>query len=77
MDGQNKRLTLDAALTDMRLFQRGDAGTTRHYRDRVGMAGTLMTASRVITMMPLLLGVGLFAEVHFGHLGTSRRDDAG
>lgn len=75
IEGKRRLLTIDEAIADMQTFQRGDPGNTgpkRQYRDRVGLAGTLMTALQVVAIMPILLGLWLFSEVHFGHRGSQR-----
>lgn len=66
-EGKHRLLTIDEAIADMQRFQLGDAGAKRHYRDRVGIAGNVMTILQVIAIMPVLLVCWLFAEAHFGH----------
>jgi hypothetical protein len=73
IDDRNRLLTIEDALADMRSFQLGKAGTTRYYRDRVGIAGTLMTVIQVVAIIPLVLALWLFAETRFGNLGSPRR----
>ena len=72
-EGKHRLLTIDEAIADMQTFQRGDARQQRFYRDRVGFAGYLMTALQVVAIMPILLGLWVFSEVHFGHQQSQRR----
>ncbi|MGP1386871.1 MAG: hypothetical protein ACTS2F_25165 [Thainema sp.] len=73
VDGKKVLLSLDDALTDMEAFKHGEAGNTRHYRDRINIVGGLLSFVQVLAGLPILLGIWLFFETHFSGI-TSRHN---